>query len=130
MVNSTDWTLVGKAHTCLYMVPQLTVHVKKQKPSHEVEGIVRRAQRQDCAEAQIWGTYGAIWDANLITFLYLVKHVALLHKLLQENDEDVRLGRGHSPGSIPCWSTQTYTHRVELHHCRSPTHGLYSLGNW
>uniref|UniRef100_A0AAZ3QV85 Transposase Tc1-like domain-containing protein n=2 Tax=Oncorhynchus tshawytscha TaxID=74940 RepID=A0AAZ3QV85_ONCTS len=26
-----------------------------QKPSHEVEGIVRRAQRQDCVEAQIWG---------------------------------------------------------------------------
>ena len=27
----------------------------EQKPSHEVEGIVRRAPRQDCVEAQIWG---------------------------------------------------------------------------
>uniref|UniRef100_A0A674CAQ7 pre-mRNA 3' end processing protein WDR33 n=1 Tax=Salmo trutta TaxID=8032 RepID=A0A674CAQ7_SALTR len=26
-----------------------------QKPSHEVEGIVRRAPRQDCVEAQVWG---------------------------------------------------------------------------
>uniref|UniRef100_A0AAZ3NS67 Transposase Tc1-like domain-containing protein n=1 Tax=Oncorhynchus tshawytscha TaxID=74940 RepID=A0AAZ3NS67_ONCTS len=25
------------------------------KPSHEVQGIVRRAPRQDCVEAQIWG---------------------------------------------------------------------------
>jgi hypothetical protein len=29
--------------------------MSKQKPIHEVEGIVRRAQRQDCVEAQIWG---------------------------------------------------------------------------
>uniref|UniRef100_A0AAZ3SUY4 Transposase Tc1-like domain-containing protein n=1 Tax=Oncorhynchus tshawytscha TaxID=74940 RepID=A0AAZ3SUY4_ONCTS len=27
----------------------------EKKPSHEVEGIVRRAPRQDCIEAQIWG---------------------------------------------------------------------------
>ena len=28
--------------------------MSEQKPSHAVEGIVRRAPRQDCAEAQIW----------------------------------------------------------------------------
>jgi transposase len=28
--------------------------MSEQKPSYEVEGIVRRAQRQDCVEAQIW----------------------------------------------------------------------------
>ena len=26
-----------------------------ERPSHEVEGIVRRAPRQDCVETQIWG---------------------------------------------------------------------------
>jgi hypothetical protein len=29
--------------------------MSEQKPSHEVEGIVHRAQRHDCVEAQIWG---------------------------------------------------------------------------
>ena len=29
--------------------------MSEQKPSHEVEGNVRRAPRQDCVEAQIWG---------------------------------------------------------------------------
>ena len=29
--------------------------MSEQKPSHEVEGIVRRALREDCVEAQIWG---------------------------------------------------------------------------
>ena len=29
--------------------------MSEQKPSHEVEGIVHRALRQDCVEAQIWG---------------------------------------------------------------------------
>ena len=29
--------------------------MSEQKPSHEVEGIVRRGLRQDCVEAQIWG---------------------------------------------------------------------------
>jgi hypothetical protein len=28
--------------------------MSQQKPSHEVEGIVHRAQRQDCFEAQMW----------------------------------------------------------------------------
>ena len=33
VVNSIDWTRYGKAHTCLYKVPQLTVHVRaKPKP--------------------------------------------------------------------------------------------------
>ena len=33
VVNSIDWTLFGKSHTCLYKVPQLTVHVRaKIKP--------------------------------------------------------------------------------------------------
>jgi hypothetical protein len=29
--------------------------MSEKKPSHEVEGIVRRASRQDCVEAPIWG---------------------------------------------------------------------------
>jgi hypothetical protein len=29
--------------------------MSEQKPSHEVKGIVHRAPRQDCVEAQIWG---------------------------------------------------------------------------
>ena len=29
--------------------------MSEQTPSHEVEGLVRRAPRQDCVEAQIWG---------------------------------------------------------------------------
>jgi hypothetical protein len=29
--------------------------MSEQKSSHEVEGIVRRAPRQDCVKAQIWG---------------------------------------------------------------------------
>ena len=33
----------------------MTTHVRA--TSHEVDGIVRRALRQDCVEAQIWG-YG------------------------------------------------------------------------
>ena len=53
VVNSIDWTWFGKAHTCLYKVPQLTVY-SEQKPRHDVEGIVRRPPRQDCVEAQIW----------------------------------------------------------------------------
>ena len=33
VVNSIDWTLLGKAHTCLYKVTQLTVYVRsKTKP--------------------------------------------------------------------------------------------------
>ena len=28
VVNSIDWTSFGKAHTCLYNVPQLTVNVR------------------------------------------------------------------------------------------------------
>ena len=54
VVNSIVCTSFGKAHTCLYEVPQLTVNVR-QKPSHEVKGIARRAQRKNCVEAQIWG---------------------------------------------------------------------------
>ena len=54
MVISVDWTGFGKAHTCLYKVPQLTVHVRAQT-KHEVKGIVCRPPRQNCLEEQIWG---------------------------------------------------------------------------
>ena len=54
VVNSVDWTWFGKAHTCLYKVPQLTVHVRAQT-KHEIKGIVCRPPRQDCLEEQIWG---------------------------------------------------------------------------
>jgi hypothetical protein len=29
--------------------------MSEQKPSHEVEGIVRRALKQDCVDVQFWG---------------------------------------------------------------------------
>ena len=48
------WTSFGKAHTGLFKVPQLTEHVRA-KTMPDVEGIVCRAPRQDCVEAQIWG---------------------------------------------------------------------------
>ena len=54
LVNSVDWTWFGKAHTCLYKVPQLTVHVRA-LTKHEVKGIVCRPPRQDCLEEQIQG---------------------------------------------------------------------------
>ena len=54
VVNSVDWTYFGKAHTCPYKLPQLTVHVRAQT-KHEVKGIVCRPPRQDCLEEQIWG---------------------------------------------------------------------------
>ena len=31
VVNAIDWTWFGNAHTCLYKVPQLTVHVRAKK---------------------------------------------------------------------------------------------------
>ena len=33
----------------------MVLHILEQKPSHEVKWSACRAQRQDCAEAQIWG---------------------------------------------------------------------------
>ena len=37
--------------------------MSEQKPSHEVEGIARRAPRQDCVEGQIWARYQNIYAA-------------------------------------------------------------------
>ena len=42
-------------HTSVYIRSHSWQCMSLQKPSHEVEGIVRRAQRQDCVEGQIWG---------------------------------------------------------------------------
>jgi hypothetical protein len=63
--NSIDWTWFGNM-ICHYKVPQMKGKGKvgyriswqcmsEKKSSHEVEGIVRRAPRQDLAEEQIWG---------------------------------------------------------------------------
>ncbi len=49
----TDWTCLGKPHTCLYKTLQLTVHVRANE-NHEVKGTAWRAQRQNCGKAQIW----------------------------------------------------------------------------
>ncbi len=49
----TDWTWLGKPHTCLYKTLQLTVHVRANE-NHEVKGAAWRAQRQNCGKAQIW----------------------------------------------------------------------------
>ncbi len=51
----TDWTWLGKPHTCLYKTLQLTVHVRANE-NHEVKGTAWRAQRQNCGKAQIWPT--------------------------------------------------------------------------
>ncbi len=40
----TDWTWLGKPHTCLYKTLQLTVHVRANE-NHEVKGTAWRAQR-------------------------------------------------------------------------------------
>ena len=37
--------------------------MSEQKPYHEVKGIVHRAPRQDCVEAQIWGRNQNISEA-------------------------------------------------------------------
>ena len=47
VVNSIDWTWFWKAPTCLYR-SQSWQCMSEQKPSHEVDGIVCRALRQDC----------------------------------------------------------------------------------
>ncbi len=49
----TDWTWLGKPHTCLYKTLQLTVHVRANE-NHEVKGTAWRAQRENCGKAQIW----------------------------------------------------------------------------
>ena len=67
VVNSIDWTWFGKAHTCLYKMSHSWQCMSEQKPSHKVEGIVCRAPRQDCVEAQIWGGYQHISAALKIT---------------------------------------------------------------
>ncbi len=55
----TDWTWLGKPHTCLYKTLQLTVHVRANE-NHEVKGTAWRAQRQNCGKAQIWQGYKKI----------------------------------------------------------------------
>ena len=55
VVNWIDWTWFGKAHICLYKRSHSWQCMSEQKQRHEAEGIVRRAPRQACAEAQIWG---------------------------------------------------------------------------
>ncbi len=49
----TDWTWLGKPHTCLYNTLHLTVHVRANE-NHEVKWTAWRAQRQNCGMAQIW----------------------------------------------------------------------------
>ena len=41
--------------TPVYIRSHIWQCMSAQTPSHEVEGIVRRALRQDCVKAQIWG---------------------------------------------------------------------------
>ena len=54
VVNSIYWTWFGK-HTPVYIMSHSWQCMSEQKPSHEVEEIVRRAPRQYCNDAQIWG---------------------------------------------------------------------------
>lgn len=38
----------------------------------------------------------------LYSFSYLVEQVPLLHQLLEEDDQDIRLGSSHGPSCVPC----------------------------
>ena len=52
--NWINWTLLEKAHTCLYKISQVRVYVRvKTKPWRW--NIVCRPARQDCVKTQIWG---------------------------------------------------------------------------
>ncbi len=57
----TDWTWLGKPHTCLYKTLQLTVHVRANE-HHEVKGTAWRAQRQNCGKAT---TFSHLLNASL-----------------------------------------------------------------
>jgi hypothetical protein len=49
--------------------------MSEQKPIHEVKGIVHRAPRQDCVEAQIWEGYQkmyAAWKVPKTTVVSLI----------------------------------------------------------
>lgn len=58
VVNSVNWTWFGKAHACLYKVPQLTVH-----------------NSQDCIKARIWGRV----QKNVCSIKCLNEHSGLYH---------------------------------------------------
>ena len=53
VVNSIGHDL--EKHTPVYVRSHSWQCTSEQRPSHEVEGNVRRGPRQDCVEAQIWG---------------------------------------------------------------------------
>ena len=54
-----------KRHTPVYIRFYSWQCMSEEKPSHEVEGFVHRAPRQDCAEAQIWEVYQQISQPRL-----------------------------------------------------------------
>ena len=54
-------------HTPVYIRAHSWQYISEQKPSHEVEGIVRRAQRQDCVEAlQHWRFPRTQWPTSFL----------------------------------------------------------------
>ena len=56
--------------------------MSEQNPSHDVEGIIRRAQRLDCVEAQIWGRVEHEYFLNV---LYVV-HEYFLNVLYVDHE--------------------------------------------
>ena len=77
--------------------------MSEQNPSHEVEGIVRRAQRQDCVEAQIWGRVPNISAALKVSKNTVASIILKLKKFgtintLSRADRLAKLGnRGEGP---------------------------------
>jgi hypothetical protein len=66
-VNSIDWTWFG--HTPFYTRSHNWKRMSEQKPSHEVEGIVSGAQRQDCVPKkclQYWRSPRTQWPTSFL----------------------------------------------------------------
>jgi hypothetical protein len=68
MENEFDWTLFGKAHTCLYKVPQLTVHVSKNQAMRSKELSVELRDRIMSSHRSVEGYQkffsGSDWETS------------------------------------------------------------------
>ena len=67
--------------------------MSEQNPSHEVEGIARRAPRHDCVEAQVWGRIPKKMSAALKVPKNTVASIILKWKKFGTNKTLPRAGR-------------------------------------
>ena len=74
-------------HTPVYIIFHSWQRMSEQKPSHEVEGIVRSALRQDCVEVQNWGRV----PKNVCSIKCLQEHSGLHNCLHGRSLEPPRL---------------------------------------